>query len=44
MGFYEGLVRKIGIILGVLNRRDLIEGFDDRDEEIRNFIGDGEVF
>lgn len=43
MGLYEGPVRKTGITLGVSNRRDLIEGLDDRDEEIRNSTGDGEA-
>lgn len=44
MGIYEGPVRKTGVTPGVSNRRDLIEGLDDRDEEwVRSFTGDGET-
>lgn len=44
MGICEGPVRKTGIIPGVSNRRDLIEGLDSRDEEWgRSPTEDGEA-
>ena len=44
MGICENSVRKTGIILGVSDRRDLIEGLNDRDEEeVRSPTGDSEA-